>query len=247
LGIPSVRFEFEILEERKEMRKLTLVGLITAFGLVMAPVTATAVNFIDVIWSSCSAAGCVGTGTNTITVSGTGTAVANVVMTLDATGIQGFGASVVWGPDDEVDMVAFNQGSRFLNVGYFAGGVLGPVGPHPPPVAGDVGPCGSTSPNDGDGCVTTWEGTSFAAPAAGLSLLVGTVTFLIKAPASDGVDIDVGALIPGVDAFLEGGTFLVIPFGGTGGTINLIPEPGTASLLGLGLIGLGLAGRRLRK
>jgi hypothetical protein len=62
-------------------------------------------------------------------------------------------------------------------------------------------------------------------------------------PGTEGIN----ALITGVGAIINGNiidyTGMVIP--GVH-VLNIIPEPGTASLLGLGLVGLILAGRRSR-
>jgi hypothetical protein len=102
-------------------------------------------------------------------------------------------------------------------------------------------------------------------PANGVAYSVGTHT--ATAPAryrigqvfftatgavtSDGADIFSGAFnLPGIiDVIIDGnGTEIsqgTIIYGNA--TINVIPEPGTISLLGLGLLGLVLAGRRARR
>ena len=82
--------------------------------------------------------------------------------------------------------------------------------------------------------------------------IVGTIVWQVNNPTTDGDDIFTGAFNSGVD-----GTFNAdipginlnntIDFQGASVNVNVIPEPGTASLLGLGLVGLILAGRRGRR
>ncbi|MDP6978201.1 MAG: PEP-CTERM sorting domain-containing protein, partial [Myxococcota bacterium] len=97
--------------------------------------------------------------------------------------------------------------------------------PLPPPgrVAGAYGFFGTSKTGDGN-------------PA-----LVGTVT--IQADAT-GAFHGGGFQMPGVDGFLGSsatGLATVI-----GGQFTVVPEPGTALLLGAGLSGLAIAGRRKR-
>ena len=65
--------------------------------------------------------------------------------------------------------------------------------------------------------------------------------------ATDGVDITSGIFNAGIDAIGNGsgGNIKFDTLFGTA-TVNHVPEPGTASLLGLGLVGLILARRRRR-
>src|SRR5262245_7487058 len=77
---------------------------------------------------------------------------------------------------------------------------------------------------------------------------VGTVTWTVGAGVStDGADILSGAFNTGVDGWGGAGfndisdTILY-----HSATVNVVPEPGTAALLGLGLVGLVVAGRRSR-
>jgi hypothetical protein len=84
-------------------------------------------------------------------------------------------------------------------------------------------------------------------PAPG-SYQMGTVTWHVNGgTGADGADILSGLFFSGIDGFGDGGFNNIdntILF--RSASVNFIPEPGTASLLGLGLVGLVLMGRRSR-
>jgi hypothetical protein len=86
--------------------------------------------------------------------------------------------------------------------------------------------------------------------ATNASYTIGTLAFHVEAnPVNDGTsDITAYLDLPNsfstdnIADFVGGGSFLATTFNGAG--VNVIPEPTTASLLGLGLLGLTVAGRR---
>lgn len=86
----------------------------------------------------------------------------------------------------------------------------------------------------GAGSATSFIDPSGATAPAGRSMAI--LTFRAIGAGSS----NIAAIIAPGDSGAVGDTFVV----GSGVTVNVVPEPGTALLMGLGLAGLGFAGRR---
>ncbi|MDH3520937.1 MAG: PEP-CTERM sorting domain-containing protein [Myxococcales bacterium] len=88
------------------------------------------------------------------------------------------------------------------------------------------------------GSLADFEAIDFSGTGGGNGrFLIGTVTFFAKAAGLlDATPTEVGILDAGY------GTAFGVNY--VGNSINIVPEPGTAGLLALGLLGLGVAGRR---
>lgn len=178
--------------------------------------SASASATIDLLW----------TGSGTATTSGVVTSsniVLNVVLTAGALGSLGGGMSI--------DYTALAGDFTVVTFQSFQGGLL-PVG------------LGSTT--DSGTQINNFNASSLGPGlAAGASYLLGTVTFHATTGTPGSFQIDSGAFF-GTDDIIAG-DFSVI----TGTTTfnsatasSPVPEPGTLSLLGMGLGGLYVVGRR---
>jgi len=245
------------------MRKVFSVGLMAAMlSLVGMTKDAGASVTIELLWGA-AAGGSIGLGTNLIpdgAIAPGQTLRLDIFMSHDLTqGIKAHAFSLNFdlSPENELNLGPMAQAE-------WAGTDVDPSGTSSPyaPVTG--APTTVESPALPSGRINSYEAGAVIGvlPRNGVAYSVGTFTataptsyrigqafFTSNGALTDGADVFSGffngladAIADGLGAAVPPGT---ITFGSA--TLNPIPEPGTVSLLGLGLIGLVLAGRRSRR
>ena len=219
-----------------------------SFALVatlMVGGTASASYTVDLIWAD--------TGTATLTIlPGDAAAPSSGNLCTDgASGLNGAGAgrcllvrltaTAPW--TASISTLGWNAASSglahdwtgFRSHGQFVANPTGGAGPTP---------ASALTTNCAPACDTAWG--SFGSLAAGP---IGAGTYIYGS-----INFDTSGVLAGSHSILnflrtgvDGATnksFVPSPVFLNGATLNVIPEPGTASLLGLGIMGLVLAGRR---
>jgi hypothetical protein len=212
------------------MRTLRLI-LMAALALALGAATASA-SSVDVIWQV--------SGTATTTVLDSAVVTGDIVMTIGATDTPIGGAGASWemsadfGPN-----ISYVASTSLTPAGWF------PLLPNPTwtdsshaenvLAAGDLYGTGVVL---GQGSVTLIGTITVHAGAAGGTVLVSALNLLGTGPGPPAFGAD------NIFASTAAGS-VVGEFTFGAGVVN-VPEPTTASLLGLGLLGLTVAGRRHR-
>jgi hypothetical protein len=157
--------------------------------------------------------------------------------------IQGLGTPLTVGSSRTFDLVLTNDVDliTFTFIVGISSGTLDITGGTNTPLPGGAAPV-AFSINAPDGPAATYGGLINVGSLAPGTYTVGTITVLGQAAGA-------GTLTPdqrvGVDEWYDVNINVVdVVHNGLSLTVVPIPEPGTASLLGLGLLGLVLAGRR---
>jgi len=203
-----------------------------ALLLSAALASAATATTVDITFTATTGSGAV--GSNAIEAASGDTLTAMVSLTADAAGVSSYGISLRFDSDfgDELNFVSVTE---LLTS----------------PFAFNLTPgCDSTQESAGaqGGHVFTCEAATLGTGlTSGASADIFEIVFAVTGNvATDGFDIQTGVFNTGFDGvFGNAGGSLSPTFGGA--SVNtIIPEPNTVLLLGLGLIGLAVNGRKPR-
>jgi len=233
------------------MRTLALALAVSMAALFGFASSASADATIDLIWGSTTntdPAGLAGLGTTAITAAAGDHVGLEIYITAGTEGLSSYGISLAF--DDQVQVLhpptEYGLKATVTCTPFPACFFDSPtMTPFTPGVSSVI-----PAPPGGTGFVYTFE-----AGTLGNGLLdtfgpfkIGEVWFQVQSTvATDGQDIASGFFNVGADGAYDNASQPVTMIFGGAAVDAFAPEPGTTALLGLGLLGLTLAGRRNRK
>jgi hypothetical protein len=236
------------------MRTLALAFAVTLAALFGFTSTAGAIAQVDLVWVSTSNTDpahtplSIGVGTSAIMAHPGDHVGLEVLLTAGTEGISSFGISVAFNDQVQVLHTPTEFGlAPTITCTPFPGCFFDtPTLSNFTPGVSGVTPSGPAT----TGFVYTFEAGTLGSGLLGTfgPMKIGEIWFEVQSSVgTDGADVASGFFVPGVDAaYSNGGLPVAMNFGNA--AVDLWgPEPGTATLLGLGLLGLTLAGRRNRK
>lgn len=213
-----------------------------ALALLLAPAWGASATTVSFVWTGASSAGPVaGLGTSSVSVSGTdpATLTLEIQVNVDARGLQAISADLVFdtGPgfDDELNLIDAAE------IPYSSPKATLPL--LRPGLARSQESSGAV-----EGQVFGLEVFSFGNGPRNVTLTFARILFATKPPhvASDGDDVFTSAdRDPLVTAFIDNPR--AVHVFSLQARVNLIPEPASAALLGLGLTALAAAARGERR
>jgi len=223
----------------------TLAALVaTTFVALMVASVASAAPSISLVWTGTSGTGT--TGTSSIDAAAGDILALDIRINIDATGLSGAFVTL-----------AYNGAELLAQLGYNATlGVSTEICPNPPNAAGPETCSGFSTPSrtytsitDSSYLTDTYNALpnhlgQFNAVKVGSPFSTnGTMTLgraVFEVVAGNDVIVSV-ANVPGLDSVNDSAGNVFFP---TASATAVVPEPGTAALLGLGIFGLAIAGRR---
>jgi hypothetical protein len=218
------------------MRKF-LVGMMTASVALIGLAGMANAATINVVCAAAQASCTAGDTSVSFAAGGSGTAIDLDILVTSSGNIDTFDLSARW-----------DGGAQPLVTGAVSPYVNGPLTnfvAYPQPPYGTIVQSAAAS----QGTADRWAEIQQDPKNPNIQItnaLVGRLTITpngVGTVAGASTTVTVGAFLAGQGVFLAGAGEALTT---NGFTINIVPEPGTASLLGLGLIGLVVAGRRSR-